>query len=80
MIQTGNAARDALKRQVSRTVLWHKSMEVLEKEKVDLAIELGSAKVLSALIKRTSRRWTPRPVLLNVEDRESLAKAQKALK
>jgi len=80
VIQTGSAARNALKRQVSRTVLWHKSMELLEKEKVDLAIELGSGKVLSALMKRTSRRWIPRPVLLNVEDTESLAKAQQALK
>jgi [acyl-carrier-protein] S-malonyltransferase len=80
VIRTGNAARDALKRQVSRTVLWHKSMEILEKEKVDHAIELGSSKVLSALMKRTSRRWTPRPVLLNVEDTESLVEAQKILK
>ena len=79
VIQTGNAAREALKRQVSRTVLWHKSMEILEKEKVDYAIELGSGKVLSALMKRTSRRWTPRPVLLNVEDTASLAEAQNIL-
>ena len=79
VIQTGTAAREALKRQVSRTVLWHKSMEILEKEKVDYAIELGSGKVLSALMKRTSRRWTPRPVLLNVEDTASLAEAQNIL-
>jgi [acyl-carrier-protein] S-malonyltransferase len=79
VIQKGDKARDALKRQVTRPVLWYKSMEILLKEKVDPLVELGSGKVLSGLAKRISRKWASPPTLLNVEDSASLEKVKDTL-
>lgn len=79
IIQRGHEARDALKRQVSRTVLWYESMEVMEKEKVSLFVELGAGRVLSGLLRRIGRHWPSPPLVMNVEDMESLEKAKKGL-
>jgi [acyl-carrier-protein] S-malonyltransferase len=79
IIQSGEQARDALKRQVSRTVLWYNTMEILEQQEIDFSVELGSGNVLSGLMKRASRRWNPRPTILNVEDMESLEKTRRVL-
>lgn len=79
VIQKGNEARDALKRQVTRSVLWYESMKVMNGEKVDVFIELGSGKVLSGLVKRTGREWTRMPAVFNVEDTASLEETRKAL-
>ena len=75
----GADARAALKRQVSRPVLWQASMTVLQKESVDAVIELGPGRVLSGLLKRTSRTWPRPPLLLNVEDGASLERSRAAL-
>jgi len=72
IIDKGSEAREALKRQVTRPVLWYKSMEVLNNEQINLFVELGSGKVLSGLMKRIGRSWTPAPTLLNVENVETL--------
>jgi [acyl-carrier-protein] S-malonyltransferase len=78
-IRGGEAACDALKRQVSRPVLWQESMERLKAEGIMHFVELGSGKVLTGLLKRISRGW-PQPIIaLNVEDMESLDKARAAL-
>ncbi len=79
IIHTGEEARDALKRQVTRPVLWYKSMEVLNKENIDVFVELGSGKVLSGLAKRISRGWESSPTLLNVENPETLDQVKLAL-
>ncbi|MCK4816926.1 ACP S-malonyltransferase [bacterium] len=79
MIHKGDEARDALKRQVTRPVLWYKSMEMLDKEKIDIFVELGTGKVLSGLAKRISRAWESSPDLLNIEDSTTLEKAGEAL-
>jgi [acyl-carrier-protein] S-malonyltransferase len=79
VIHKGDEARDALKRQVTRPVLWFKSMEILLKEKVDLFVELGSGKVLSGLAKRISRKWASPPTLLNVEDSLTLEKVRETI-
>ena len=79
IIQKGDQARDALKRQVIRTVLWYNTMEIFEKQKIGLTVELGSGNVLSGLMKRASRRWNPRPTILNVEDVGTLEKTKEAL-
>jgi len=79
MINKGDEARDALKRQVTRPVLWYKSMEMLDKEKIDIFVELGTGKVLSGLAKRISRAWESSPALLNIEDSTTLEKAGEAL-
>ena len=76
IIRTGAEARDALKRQVSRPVLWYKSMELLAGESLDAFVELGPGKVLIGLIKRIGKGW-PKPFAMgNVEDMESLAKTR----
>jgi len=79
IIHKGDDARDALKRQVTRPVLWYRSMEMLNKEKVGLFVELGAGKVLSGLAKRISRSWTSSPTLLNIEDSATLEKVREAL-
>ncbi len=79
MINKGNEARDALKRQVTRPVLWFKSMEMLSEEKIDLFLELGPGKVLSGLAKRIGRKWVSPPTLLNIEDSTTLEKVKEAL-
>ncbi len=75
MIQEGDKARDALKRQVTRSVLWYKTMEILKREKINLFVELGPGKVLSGLAKRIGRSWEIFPTLLNVENSTTLKKA-----
>jgi [acyl-carrier-protein] S-malonyltransferase len=79
IIQQGSAARDALKRQVSGTVRWFESMEILEQNKIELAVELGAGSVLSGLFKRISRKWLPRPTILNIENPQTLEEVQNSL-
>jgi [acyl-carrier-protein] S-malonyltransferase len=74
----GEDARDSLRRQVSRPVLWLNSMQVLEKQDVETVIEVGSGKVLTGLLRRISRPWSRPPRLLNVEDLDSLARCREA--
>jgi len=79
LIQTGEEARDALKRQVSRPVLWYRSMEILRESAVDRCVELGPGRVLAGLIKRIARSWPQPPVVNSVENWESLRKVKQAL-
>jgi [acyl-carrier-protein] S-malonyltransferase len=79
IIEKGEDARDSLKRQVSRPVLWYKSMQRLAGENMDAFVELGPGKVLTGLIKRIGRSWPHPFATWNVEDRESLDKTQGSL-
>lgn len=79
IIHRGEEARDALKRQVSRPVLWYKSMEVMREEKIDFFVELGPGQVLSRLAKRISRQWSSSPDVLHVENFSDLDKVKEAL-
>lgn len=79
IIHQGSQAREALKRQVSRPVLWYESMERLKGESIDLFVELGSGKVLSGLVKRIGRDWSFPLGTLNVENSETLKKSREAL-
>jgi len=79
IILEGDQARDSLRRQVTRTVLWYNSMEVMGKKDIDVTVELGAGKVLSGLAKRIARGWTKSPTVLNVEDMASLEKTKTAL-
>lgn len=76
LIRTGEEARDSLKRQVTRPVLWYRSMEIMSKENIDVFVELGSGKVLSGLARRISRSWDTSPAILNIEDPETLDKVK----
>ncbi|MCK4758553.1 MAG: ACP S-malonyltransferase [Candidatus Aminicenantes bacterium] len=79
IIRKGDEARDSLKRQVTRPVLWYRSMEILNEENIDVLVELGSGKVLSGLGRRIIRRWESSPALMNAEDPESLEKVRASL-
>ena len=55
-ISSGDKARDGLKRQVSRPVLWHETMKkALLERGVRAFTEIGSGRVLSGLIRRTAK-------------------------
>jgi [acyl-carrier-protein] S-malonyltransferase len=79
IIHSGEEARKSLKRQVTQTVLWFKSMEVMAEKGIQAFVELGSGKVLSGLIKRISREWPSAPMVFNVDDMGSLDTVKKAL-
>ncbi len=79
IINKGEEARDSLKRQVTRTVLWFKSMEVMAQEGMNVFVELGPGNVLSGLTKRIGRDWPSPPLVLNGEDVAGLEKARQAL-
>lgn len=79
IIRTGEEARDSLKRQVSRPVLWFKSMEALSRLEIDAFIELGTGKVLTGLLKRIGRTWPHAFTMWNVEDAESLERAKRSV-
>ncbi len=79
LIRTGAEARDALKRQVSRSVLWTKSMAVLKDMGIEACVECGPGKVLAGLLKRIARGWPKPPAFYNVENTEGAEKAKTAL-
>ena len=78
-IRTGAEARDALKRQVSRSVLWTRSMAALRDMGVEACVECGPGKVLAGLLKRAGRGWPKPPAVHNVENAEGAEKAKAAL-
>lgn len=79
VIHRGGEARDALQRQVTRSVLWYKSMQLLEDEDIDFFVELGSGKVLSGLLKRIGREWLRPPNILSIHNLDTLAAAKAQL-
>ena len=79
LIRTGAEARDALKRQVSRAVLWTRSMTLLKDLGIEVCVECGPGKVLAGLVKRIARGWPQAPSLYNVENGEGVEKARAAL-
>ncbi|MBP7707306.1 MAG: ACP S-malonyltransferase [Candidatus Aminicenantes bacterium] len=78
-IRTGAEARDALRRQVSRSVLWTRSMAVLRDMGIEACVECGPGKVLAGLLKRAGRSWPKPPAVHNVENAEGAEKARAAL-
>jgi len=69
-IETGEAARQALVRQVSTAVRWEESVRLLIEEGVNTFVEVGPGKVLSGLLRQIERSVAT----LNVEDEKSLLK------
>ncbi|MDW7760471.1 MAG: ACP S-malonyltransferase [Acidobacteriota bacterium] len=76
VVRTGDEAREALRRQVSRPVLWIGGMETLRSFDVEFCIEPGIGKVLSGLWKRIGRAWPASPDIYAVEDWDGLEKAR----
>ncbi len=68
---TAAAARDALKRQVSRPVRWQESVQWMLGEGVNTFVELGPGKVLSGLVRAADKS----ALTFNVEDEKSLENA-----
>jgi len=79
LIRTAEEARDALKRQVSRSVLWTKSMGLLKDMDIEACVECGPGKALAGLFKRIGRGWPKAPAFHNVENWAGLEKARAAL-
>jgi len=80
LITTGEKAREALKRQVTRSVLWYKSMERIRELKMQAVVEVGPGKVLSGLMRRISRRWENYNLsIFQVGDPDSLTKVKELL-
>ena len=74
-IRTGADARRALKRQVSRPVRWHQTIQWLLDNGVRTFVEVGPGKVLLGLIRSIDKSVT----MLNVEDEKSVENALSAL-
>jgi [acyl-carrier-protein] S-malonyltransferase len=73
---SGAEAREALKKQVTGSVLWHDTMlKFLNEKKITKFAEIGSGKVLTGLLKRTAREARLSPQLINIRDMESLESA-----
>jgi [acyl-carrier-protein] S-malonyltransferase len=70
LVQSADAARDALIRQVTGAVQWDRSMRLLVEKGVSTFIEVGPGKVLCGLLRQIDRSKT----CLNVEDQASLQK------
>ncbi len=74
-ITKGNDAREGLKRQVTRPVLWHETMiKFLQDKKIKNFAEIGSGKVLTGLAKRTARELNLNPNIktLNIQSLEDM--------
>lgn len=67
---TGDAAREALIKQVTGAVQWEASMRALIAKGVETFVEVGPGKVLSGLMRQIDRS----KLCLNVENEESLQK------
>jgi len=63
-------AREKLKQQVSRSVLWQQSIEEMKKKGIDTFIEIGPGKVLSGLVRQILSDIR----IFYVEDKKSLEK------
>jgi [acyl-carrier-protein] S-malonyltransferase len=74
-VETAEAARDALIRQVSRPVRWDESVLRMVDEGVTLFVEIGVGNVLSGLIKRT----TEKAVVLGVQKPDDIPAAREAI-
>jgi len=68
LVDTPEAARDALIRQVTGAVRWEPCMRLLIARRVEMVVEAGPGKVLCGLMRQIDRSTT----CLNVEDEASL--------
>ncbi|MDI6689081.1 MAG: ACP S-malonyltransferase [Actinomycetota bacterium] len=71
----GEELKDALRKQITGSVLWEQSILQMLKVGIDVFIEVGPGKVLSGLVKRAA----PSVKILNVEDAESFRQTIQAL-
>lgn len=75
-VDGADAARDALRRQVTRPVRWSETLEYLSAQGVDVFVEVGPGRVLSGLVKRTLGRGV---TIFGVDEPEEVDAALQAL-
>ena len=81
-LTTGSAAREALIRQVCSPVRWAETMQYLIDQEIDVAIELGTGRVLSGLMRRFNKNircfqvGDPESLKTTVEACENLIKSK----
>jgi [acyl-carrier-protein] S-malonyltransferase len=74
-VTLADKARDGLKKQVSRPVLWQATMEaMLQESAMDHFAEIGTGKVLSGLLKRAARDRQRDVQIVNIENLADLKK------
>jgi [acyl-carrier-protein] S-malonyltransferase len=74
-VTLADEARNGLKKQVSRPVLWQATMEVmLQESAMDHFAEIGTGKVLSGLLKRAARDKQRDVQIVNIENLADLKK------
>ncbi len=72
---TAEDAKNKLKLQVSRSVLWQQSVEEMKRNGINTFIEIGPGKVLSGLVKQILSDVR----IFNIEDKKSLEKTLSSL-
>ncbi len=78
-VSSGLVAREGLKKQVSRPVLWHQAMlKMLNEENLSGFIEIGAGKVLAGLIRKTAKELEQRPLVLNIQLYEDIGSLDKS--
>lgn len=65
---TGDAVKEALKRQIDHPVLWEESMRTILRKKIHLFLEVGPGRVLKGLMRRIDKQAT----VLETETKEDL--------
>jgi len=75
-ITTGDAARDALIRQVSRSVRWEQSIRRMLEDGVGLFVEIGPGKALTGMLRRIDRD----ALKVNVEAPKDFESAREAIR
>lgn len=75
-VTSGDAARDALRRQVTNPVRWTETLQFLADQGVNVFVEVGPGRVLSGLVKRTLGRDVS---IYSVDEREELDAVVQAL-
>jgi [acyl-carrier-protein] S-malonyltransferase len=75
VVRSGALCRDGLVRQVSGSVRWQESVELLAREGVDTFVEVGPGTVLSGLVRKIAKGVR----VLNVESPETLEAVVAAL-
>lgn len=74
-VTQADEARNGLKKQVSRPVLWHATMEkMLQEFAMDHFAEIGTGRVLAGLLKRAARDWQREVHVVNIENMADLKK------
>ncbi len=74
----GNEAREALKKQVTRPVLWHSTiLSFLGNRKIKKFAEIGSKETLAKMLKRTKKDMQVEIDILNIQDIGDITQAAK---